>query len=50
MSHGIALTLYLSGHMGLTSNDAIALWESIRFPDVAIFDPAKKSFGKEFGG
>ncbi len=48
--HGIVLTLYLSGVMELSPEEAIALWESIRFPDVAVFDPAKKRFEREFGG
>jgi broad specificity phosphatase PhoE len=50
VSHGIVLTLYLSGKMALSTNDAIALWESISFPDIAVFDPEKRSLVKEFGG
>lgn len=50
VSHGIVLTLYVSDVMGLSPQEAIVLWESIRFPDVAIFDPAKKRFEREFGG
>ncbi|MCH7697383.1 MAG: histidine phosphatase family protein [Chloroflexi bacterium] len=50
ISHGIVLTLYLSDVMELGPEEATSLWKSIRFPDVAVFDPAKKRFEREFGG
>lgn len=50
VSHGIVLTLYLSDVLGLSPQESTALWESIAFPDVAIFDPDKKRFEREFGG
>jgi broad specificity phosphatase PhoE len=40
VSHGIELS----------SDEAIAIWESIRLPDVAIFDPRTNRCEKEFGG
>ena len=49
VSHGIVLTLYLSDVLGLSSSEAIELWSSIRFPDVAVFDPEAKRFEREFG-
>jgi len=49
VSHGIVLTIYLSGALGLTSKDAIALWDRIKFPDAAAFDPQTKHFKREFG-
>ncbi len=50
VSHGIVLTLYISDVMDLSPEKAIALWESIRFPDIAIFDSTEKRFQQEFGG
>ncbi len=50
VSHGIVLTLYLSDVMELSLEEAIALWESIRFPDVAVFDPEATRFEREFCG
>lgn len=49
VSHGIVLTLYLADVLNLDANAAIDLWRSIRFPDVAIFDPERKQFEREFG-
>ena len=49
VSHGIVLTLYLADVLSLDANRTIELWESIRFPDVAIFDPQQKRFEREFG-
>ena len=50
VSHGIVLTLYVSDVMDLSSEEAVALWENIRLPDVAIFDPNAKRFEREYGG
>ncbi len=50
VSHGIVLTLYLADVMELSPEEAIALWESISFPDVAVFDPVAMQFEREFGG
>ncbi len=50
VSHGIVLTLYLVDVLSLDANAAITLWKSIRFPDVAIFDPETKRFARAFGG
>ncbi len=49
VSHGIVLTLYLADVLSLDANAAIDLWESIRFPDVAIFDPENRRFERAFG-
>ncbi len=49
VSHGIVLTLYVSDVLGLSSSEAVELWGSIRFPDVAMFDPEAKRFEQEFG-
>ena len=49
VSHGIVLTLYLGDVLSLDANAAIDLWKSIRFPDVAIFDPETKQFARQFG-
>ncbi len=49
VSHGIVLTLYVSDVLGLGAGEAIALWESIRFRDVAMFDHEAKRFEQEFG-
>ncbi len=49
VSHGIVLALYLSDVVGLSTTQAIELWEGIRFPDVAIFNPTEDSFEREFG-
>ncbi len=49
VSHGIVLTLYLADVLSLDADAAIELWGSIRFPDVAIFDPETKRLEREFG-
>ena len=48
VSHGLALTLYLSGVLGLNGDDAVAIWDSIKLPGVAIFNPEAKRFEREF--
>jgi broad specificity phosphatase PhoE len=49
-SHGLALTLYLRDLLDLDADASFALWQSIRFPDVAIVDPAARRMERAFGG
>lgn len=49
VSHGLALTLYLAGLLGLDAYAAHELWARMRFPDVAIVDPQTGHVFREFG-
>lgn len=49
VSHGLALTLYLSDALSLAEDAAVNLWSSARFPDVAIVDPEAKRLLRMFG-
>ncbi len=50
VSHGLALTAYVSGLLGLNAAAAFEMWSAIRFPDVAIVDPATQTLERPFGG
>ncbi|MEX0786453.1 MAG: histidine phosphatase family protein [Dehalococcoidia bacterium] len=50
VSHGLALTLYLSDLLGLDGAAAYEVWSSIRMPDVAIVDPEARKPERAFGG
>jgi broad specificity phosphatase PhoE len=49
VSHGLALTLYLSDLLDLAADASYELWRSIRFPDVAIVEPQARRVEKAFG-
>ena len=49
VSHGLALTLYLSDLLDLDAGGSYALWRSMHFPDVAIVDPQARRVEKAFG-
>ncbi|MEX2158809.1 MAG: histidine phosphatase family protein [Dehalococcoidia bacterium] len=49
VSHGLALTLYVSDLLDLDADASYELWRSIRFPDVAIVDPQARRAEKAFG-
>jgi len=49
VSHGLALTLYVSDLLGLDGEVAYELWSGIRFPDVAVVDPAARRLERGFG-
>jgi broad specificity phosphatase PhoE len=38
VSHGLALTLILALVLGLTDEQAVAMWSDLRFPDVGVMD------------
>jgi broad specificity phosphatase PhoE len=48
VSHGIALTLYLSSVQGLNPEAAFRAWSSIRMPDVAVVEDGRTV--QPFGG
>jgi broad specificity phosphatase PhoE len=50
VSHGIALTLYVAALLDLDAGRAYDAWSRIRFPDVAILDPAARRLERAFGG
>lgn len=50
VSHGLALTAYVAGLLGLDAGAAFEMWSAIRFPDVAIVDPAARTLERPFGG
>ena len=49
VSHGLVLTLYLAGLLGLADDAVVDLWEGIGFPDVAVVDPEARRMEKAFG-
>lgn len=49
VSHGLALTLYLSDLLGLDGAAAYELWAGIRMPDVAVVDPEARKLERAFG-
>jgi broad specificity phosphatase PhoE len=49
VSHGIVLTVYLADVLDLDAEASIELWQSMRFPDVAVLDLERKRFEREFG-
>ena len=49
VTHGIAITLYLSNLLDLDAVASYDLWRSIRFPDVAIVDPQARRMERAFG-
>lgn len=49
VSHGLALTLYLSDLLGLDAEAAYQLWSGMGFPDVAEVDPAARRMERSFG-
>lgn len=49
VSHGVVLTLYLTDLLGLDGRAAFALWSGLRFPDVALVDPAGRRVEWGFG-
>jgi broad specificity phosphatase PhoE len=48
VSHGIALTLYLSALRGLALPD-LDLWRRMRLPDLALVDPERRLVLEDFG-
>jgi broad specificity phosphatase PhoE len=49
VSHGLALTLYLSDLLGLDAEAAYQLWSGMSFPDVAELDPEARRMARSFG-
>ena len=49
VSHGLILTLYLADLLKLEGAAAYELWSAIRFPDVAVVDPAAGAVVQRFG-
>lgn len=49
VSHGLVLTLYLTGLLDLDANASYELWARMLFPDVAIVDTAAGRLEREFG-
>ncbi len=49
VSHGLALTLYVSDLLGLDAGASYELWARIRFPDVAIVEPEGRRMERSFG-
>ncbi|MDZ4277625.1 MAG: histidine phosphatase family protein, partial [Dehalococcoidia bacterium] len=49
VSHGLALTLYLSDLLGLDAAASFELWSTMAFPDVAIVDHETRRFERSFG-
>ncbi|MCH7811727.1 MAG: histidine phosphatase family protein [Chloroflexi bacterium] len=49
VSHGLALTLYIAGLLGLGESAAFDLWSAMRFPDVAVLDPEVGRLARGFG-
>jgi broad specificity phosphatase PhoE len=49
VSHGLVLTLWLAGLLGLDPVGTFDLWNRIRFPDLAIIDPAARRVERDFG-
>jgi broad specificity phosphatase PhoE len=49
VSHGLALTLYLSDLLGLDGEASYQLWSGIGFPDVAEVDPEARRVARSFG-
>jgi len=49
VSHGLALTLYLSDLLGLDGEASHRLWSAIGFPDLAVVDPEARRMERSFG-
>jgi broad specificity phosphatase PhoE len=49
VSHGLVLTLYLAGLLGLAGDAVVETWEGIGFPDVAVVDLGSKRLERPFG-
>ncbi len=49
VSHGLALALYLAALLGLDGDKAHEMWSRLRFPDVAVLDPAAGQLERAFG-
>ena len=49
VSHGLALTLYLSDLLSLDGEASYRLWSELAFPDVAIVDPEARRMERSFG-
>lgn len=49
VSHGLVLTLYLSGLLGLDEAKTFELWSGIGLPDVAAVEPGERRLVRGFG-
>ena len=49
VSHGLALTLYLTDLLGLDGTAAYEMWSRMSFPDVAVVDPVAERLEEGFG-
>jgi broad specificity phosphatase PhoE len=49
VSHGLALTLYLSDLLRLDGEASQRLWSGMGFPDVAVVDPEARRIERSFG-
>jgi broad specificity phosphatase PhoE len=50
VSHGLVLSLYLAGVLGLDGPATVDLWEGIDFADYAILDPSARRLLQPFRG